>query len=229
MSTHKLLPVARRIAQMLEKTFGIPAVFRLDEPLAQLPLDPDRQAFPKTWPILEEAYSAINDHRWHLEERLVAGGNSRQWEPARVDIFFEHPYSLIVEFDEKQHFSQFRLRTLLIEKSFGVTVNMDWQNYLSHCRERYILPGISGFQKIKTADPLFPEIYPGQKQNNRPRQRAFRDLMKDLLPLENTMNPTLRISYRETAEVIKDFTEKELYAIEQSLLNREFPASLKIF
>ncbi len=227
-SAYKLWPVASLIAGMLEKAFGIPAVFRLDAPLEELPLSPEKRIFKNTWPLIAEAYASITDQRWALEERLEQCRGQLPTGPAQADIYFEHPYSMIVEFDEKQHFSQFRLKTLLLERVYPALVNLDWPAYLNHCRQRFIQPGISGFQKIKTYDPLFPDIYPGQKQNNRPRQRALRDLMKDLLPMEMPLNPTLRISYLESGAVIRNFGQSEIDAIEQSLILRGFPESLKI-
>ena len=73
-----------------------------------------------------------------------------------------------------------------------------------------IKPGNSGFTRLKSFDPLFPEMLVGEKQDNRIRQRAFRDFLKDLLPLENGFNPTLRIPYHITNNKRKDFTEIEI-------------------
>ncbi len=50
----------------------------------------------------------------------------------------------------------------------------------------------------------------GDKQDNRIRQRAFRDFLKDVLPLENSVNKTFRIPYIITNKKIKDFNKEDL-------------------
>lgn len=78
-----------------------------------------------------------------------------------------------------------------------------------------IKPGKSGFTRLQSNDPLFPEMLEGEKQDNRIRQRAFRDFLKDLLPVENGFNPTLRIPYQVTNKSINDFTDIEIRNVEK--------------
>lgn len=50
----------------------------------------------------------------------------------------------------------------------------------------------------------------GEKQDNRIRQRAFRDYLKDIVPVKLGYNPTVRISYQVTNNKIKEFTKEDL-------------------
>jgi len=88
-------------------------------------------------------------------------------------------------------------------------------------KEIKIKPGKSGFTKLQSNDPLFPEMLEGEKQDNRIRQRAFRDFLKDLLPNENRVKPTLRIPYQVTNKSINDFTETELRNVEKYIIENE--------
>ena len=84
-----------------------------------------------------------------------------------------------------------------------------------------IKPGKSGFTKLKSNDPLFPATLEGDKQDNRVRQRAFRDFLKDLLPIVNGFNPTLRIPYHIRNKNIKDFTESDLISLHEYILENK--------
>ena len=83
-------------------------------------------------------------------------------------------------------------------------------------------PGKSGFQKLKSNDILFPNFYDSELQDNRIRQRAFRDFLKDFLPIINKSNLIIRIPYHVTNKVIKNFSEVEISLIEGYLKNLFF-------
>lgn len=67
------------------------------------------------------------------------------------------------------------------------------------------MPQTSGFYKLRSQDYLFPPMYESEKQDNRLRQRAFRDFLKDIVPVKLGYNPTVRISSKVTNNRIKDF------------------------
>ena len=62
-----------------------------------------------------------------------------------------------MEFDETQHFNQFRLITLENYANYENSP-FDLQQYLDISKSRIVKPGISGFHKLKSFDPLFPPI-----------------------------------------------------------------------
>jgi hypothetical protein len=88
--------------------------------------------------------------------------------------------------------------------------------------------GTTGFQKIKK-NLLFPHFYPdSEKQDNRIRQRAFRDFLKDYLPTQIELNPTLRIPYTATNKKIKDFNQFDLDKLKIYLTENKFCERLQI-
>ena len=60
-------------------------------------------------------------------------------------------------------------------------------------------------------------MFRGEKQDNRIRQRAFRDYLKDIIPVKLGYNPTVRISYQITQNRINGFTEEDLVNIKRYL------------
>jgi hypothetical protein len=89
----------------------------------------------------------------------------------------------ILEFDEEQHFNEFRAATL---KCYGdAPVAFDTKAWLAASLAKKKLEG-GGFAKAKP--PLFPDL------NGRHRQRAFRDALCDLIPPLHGFAPTLRIA-----------------------------------
>ena len=133
------------------------------------------------------------------------------------DVWVDEPFNFAIEFDEKQHFNQHRLLTL---KHYGnFEVGFDVERYIENCKDVVMKPGKSGFQKLKSNDILFPNFYDSELQDNRIRQRAFRDFLKDFLPIINKSNPTIRIPYHLTNKVIKNFSEVEISLIEGYLKN----------
>ncbi len=208
----KLLQLAICVKELLEDYHGIEARFELEKDCSWIPNFPDAKALGNYWDIVRRVYSALVDEKWELGS--VLAGRTISFQPvgyARADIWFKEPYSFIVEFDEKQHFNQFRLRTLehgykLIKTGFDVT------RYTELCKQNVIRPGKSGFTKLKSPDPLFPEMLEGYAQDNRTRQRAFRDYLKDVVPFALGMNPTIRIDYKITNGKIKDFQKEDIEA-----------------
>ena len=68
----------------------------------------------------------------------------------------------------------------------------------------------------------------GEKQDNRIRQRAFRDYLKDIVPVKLGYNPTVRISYQVTNNRIKGFTEEDLENIKKYLYENDIFKRIQI-
>jgi len=145
----------------------------------------------------------------------------------RIDIWFNNPFNFAVEFDETQHFNQFRFITLKYynDKNY---YSFDLNIYKTTANAKKVKPGISGFQKLRSFDPLFPEMLDGEKQDNRPRQRAFRDYLKDITPVLKGYNPTLRISYKTTNDNIKDFSQADIECIREYIIKNNNLEKLKL-
>lgn len=142
---------------------------------------PGRAECGAAWPLVSDLYRELTGlelpeqmpprERRHLDAVLVGpGGTSR-----------------ILEVDEVQHFNPFRARVLAAYPPEVVTA-FDREEWARLGREKTRLEG-GGF--ARPCPPLFPGA------NGRHRQRAFRDALADLLPLQHRWAPTLRISHLE--------------------------------
>ena len=112
------------------------------------------------------------------------------------DAYFAEPYNFIFEFDELQHFTVPRQKTLALYPA-EVPLAYDREQYLRFCaehRESALKKGTDRFRR-KTAD--FPFV------NGRAAQRAFFDTFRDWLPPLHGLRPTLRIAEFEVAEVLR--------------------------
>jgi hypothetical protein len=90
----------------------------------------------------------------------------------------------ILEVDETQHFNRYRALTL---RGYPKTARVAFpvEDWIAQSEKKTRLEG-GGFGKPKP--PLFPADY------GRHQQRAFRDALADLVPLEHDFAPTLRIA-----------------------------------
>ena len=171
----------------------------------------------KKHPIISEVYSNLVDNSLILKEQVSMVNDDKLNKLQIFDVWVDEPFNFAIEFDEKQHFNQYRLLTL---KHYGnFEVGFDVERYIENCKDVVMKPGKSGFQKLKSNDILFPNFYDSELQDNRIRQRAFRDFLKDFLPIINKSNPTIRIPYHLTNKVIKNFSEVEISLIEGYLKN----------
>ncbi|WP_081438754.1 hypothetical protein [Pseudofrankia asymbiotica] len=93
----------------------------------------------------------------------------------------------IIEFDEAQHFNPHRARTFDFYPATAI-VAFDLATWRHHSQQAIKMRG-GGWGKPKP--PLFPAL------GGRHLQRAFRDLLADLLPPMNGLRPTLRIGHFE--------------------------------
>lgn len=209
---HKLLKIANLIQEELEKKYGQKAEYTLEFKPEWLKTYPNKSILNNYWKELELLYKDLTDNKFHLEQKLR---NLKQKELNRkqsLDIWFKEPYNLAIEFDEKQHFNIFRKKTLAYYENLEVGFNL---NDYQKLNDPIIKPGKSGFTKLKSKDPLFPEMDDGDNQDNRIRQRAFRDYLKDVSPLAQGFKPTIRIPYSITNGKIKNFSSEELMNIKR--------------
>lgn len=93
----------------------------------------------------------------------------------------------ILEVDETQHFNRYRASTLRRYPT-RAKVAFPIKRWIEQSEAKARLEG-GGFGKPKP--PLFPA------ESGRHMQRAFRDMLADLLPPEHGYQPTLRIGYFE--------------------------------
>lgn len=213
---NKLLPIAELIKQLLELEFREEAKYTLESKKDWLLNIPDKDLYNEFWEEISDVYSGLVDDKWTLDDKLDYKSNLMKNGMARIDIWFEEPYNFICEFDEKQHFNQYRLITL--KRGYQNSMfSFDYNSYYDLSSKSIVNPGKSGFHKLKSKDILFPEVLKGDKQDNRIRQRAFRDYLKDIVPVKLGYNPTVRISYQVTQNKIKDFTEEDLVNIKRYL------------
>jgi len=209
---HKLTPIGNLIIKLIEKKYG-------KKPDCFYEYKPDwLLSYPSSniienRPELSKLYSKLTDNKFSLKEKLAELSYKKLNQKQSYDIWIGEPFNFAVEFDEKQHFNQFRKITL--DYYSKIDIKFPLQFYKELNSEIEIKPGKSGFTKLKSNDPLFPEILDGEKQDNRIRQRAFRDFLKDLLPIDNGYNPTLRIPYQITNMNINNFTENDINNVEK--------------
>ena len=80
--------------------------------------------------LLEEQVSMLNDNK--LNKLQI------------FDIWVGEPFNFAIEFDEKQHFNQYRLLTL---KHYDtIDVGFEMEKYIENCKGVVMKPGKSGFQ-----------------------------------------------------------------------------------
>jgi hypothetical protein len=105
----------------------------------------------------------------------------------------------IFEVDETQHFNRFRATTLRLYPR-AIRVAFPKRSWIDRSEAKTRLEG-GGFAKPR------PPLFPGEA--GRHRQRAFRDALTDIVPLEHGWEPTLRIAHFEVAEWIHGTDAKQ--------------------
>lgn len=215
-NSHKLYPIAVLLVELIEKKYKIVPEFILEYKPEWLLSYPDSYILDKQ-PEICSLYKELVDNRFDLKERLTLVSEKKLLQKQSYDIWIGKPFNFAIEFDEKQHFNQFRLQTFKYYKNhkLGFPINL----YSKLNLNAIIKPTTSGFTKLKSEDPLFPYLLETESQDNRIRQRAFRDFLKDILPIANNYNPTIRIPYHVTNMKISDFTDKEYKNIELYITN----------
>lgn len=145
-------------------------------------LRPGRVECGAAWPVVGRIYTQLTG--------LVLPPQAPPRERRRLDIVLTYPDGSrqILEVDERQHFTAARATTLEHYPP-GALLGFDAAAWLA--RSRALAGHEPGGGFARPRPPLFPG--PG----GRHRQRAFRDTLADLLPLEHGWLPTVRISDQE--------------------------------
>jgi hypothetical protein len=124
------------------------------------------------------------------------GGNeefnhAKQSRPLMADAYFGGQWNFLFEFDEFQHFSTARRKTLEHYPS-NLKLAFDVDSYKSLCR--FHAPKADAYRtNIRPADFDFV--------GGRTSQRAYLDCFRDFLPLLHGLKPTLRVTEFEVSEV----------------------------
>ena len=207
---HKLEVLARWLLIYLKQTFGEETVYDLEYKPSWLLTYPTKSLIKK-FPSISDLHSKLVHGQVELEKVISGLPSKKLAKKQSYDIWIGGPFNFAVEFDEKQHFNEFREISLDYYKD--VEVNYPLQLYRKLNDKAQIKPGKTTLTKIGGHDPIFPELLSGEAQDNRIRQRAFRDYLKDLLPLANDMNPTLRIPYQVMNKKIKNFESDDFNSL----------------
>lgn len=213
--THKLASIGGLIIKIIEERYGEQPTCYYEYKPDWLLSNPSKELIEK-YPEVSRLYTQLTDNQFTLTEKQKHLSERQLKQKQSFDIWIGEPFNFALEFDEKQHFNQFRKTTLDFYDEIDVKYPM--QLYRSLNDKIEIKPGKSGFTKLSSKDPLFPEMLEGEKQDNRIRQRAFRDYLKDLLPIENGFKPTLRIPYQVVNNKVKNFTEEDIDNVRQYII-----------
>jgi hypothetical protein len=164
---------------------------------------PLRENFGKYFDGINKIYSSLGGDNKVLDEiRLTS--ICRKLTP---DAFFPYPYEFIFEFDELQHFTQYKLIALHNYPN-DLVYGFNRESYIKYCNkyaENAIRKGAGGYRRPTKEFPF---------NNGRAAQRAFFDAFRDIQPTLYGLKPTVRISEFDVSE---QFTEKE---VERVLMER---------
>lgn len=164
---------------------------------------PGRIESRASWSLVCKLYKALEDSG--LPEVMPLG----EWRKVDAIIRVNDNSWRVLEFDEKQHFNRYRAETLCIYAA-NVPLAFPASAWLEQSMAKRRLEQ-GNFARPRP--PLFPGL------NGRHRQRAFRDALCDILPLEHGFGPTLRIADFEVRDWIdapnaasrmRDFLAKRL-------------------
>lgn len=154
----------------------------------------------------EKWYSTIDNIFCCLNGDIIANQTKRTL-CLECDAFFSGQYNFIFEFDELQHFSSARLKTLELYPS-ELRVNFSIEKWKNNCRIHK--EKADNYRKSKTTIDF-------NFQGGRTSQRAYLDCFRDLLPQQNGLSPTLRINEFEVEGVYVNC--KESCTVIEKLLN----------
>lgn len=173
--------VERATVSLLESICG-PSV-----PTPDWLVRPGRAECRSQWGLISEIY--------HRLTGLTLPDVMRPVERRTVDGVFglDRNRMFVFELDEVQHFNGFRATTLRTYPD-DLPLAFDKDEWIRRSDKKAGLEG-GGFARPKP--PLFPE------QNGRHQQRAFRDALCDIVPLEHGFLPTLRLGEFEVGDWIE--------------------------
>jgi len=145
----------------------------------------NKENFGKHFSTIDKIFKSLNgDINANQTKRSVA---------LNCDAYFGRHYNFIFEFDELQHFSSSRLKTIENYPS-SLKVNFDLVNWKSLCQIHK--DKADNYRKTKTTTDF-------NFVGGRTAQRAYLDCFRDLLPEIQGLNPTLRINEFEVVGITK--------------------------
>ena len=173
------------IIALLEEVLGAAAERRAQ--FEWLRNKPSREHFGEHYDILMELYVELNGD-W--------GGTSAKTDGYLTpDAYFPEPYHFIFEFDELQHFTQFRELTFRYYPE-NVPLAYAPEEYLRFCKQHHAAALAKGPDRFRRRTADFPYV------NGRAAQRAFFDTFRDWLPPQHGLNPTVRLAEFEVTRIL---------------------------
>ena len=209
--------IADAVNDVLESKGFQAGNYLISEHLNWLPTTPSKEHFQLNWENLCEVYKYINGEGLELDKVLQKYTYQLVIGKQEADVFFYEPFQMIFEFDEDQHFNQFRGMTLKSD-FYRDYPGFEFGQY-ARLSKKLVKPGSdrSGFNFLKTPDPLFPPIPRSKLQDNRHRQRAFRDFLKDVIAKEKGIKPTVRIPAEVIMNKRNNLNERDVKKIKDYL------------
>lgn len=160
-----------------------------------------KENFGKHFSTIDEIFKSLNGD--------IIANQTKRSVALECDAYFGGQYNFIFEFDELQHFSSSRLKTIENYPS-GLKVNFDLANWKRLCQIHK--DKADNYRKNKTTTDF-------NFVGGRTAQRAYLDCFRDLLPEIQGLNPTLRINEFEVVGISR--ADKEAYnKVEQLLKNK---------
>jgi hypothetical protein len=150
---------------------------------------PGRDEFGDGWSLVSAVYGDLTG--------LILPDVAPPREHRRLDVVITYPDALrrVFEFDEGQHFTGARVRTL--EYYAGISTAFDINDW----RNRAL--ALAGRERGGGWGASKPPLFPGS--GGRHRQRAFRDFLADYLPTQRDgWLPTARIHDTEAKAALRD-------------------------
>ncbi|MDE0635063.1 MAG: hypothetical protein OXI43_04310 [Candidatus Poribacteria bacterium] len=148
---------------------------------------PSREHFGDYYDILMELYDELRGD-WEGTSAKADGFLT-------PDAYFPEPYHFIFEFDELQHFTQFREQTFRFYPE-DVPLAYAPEKYLKFCQQYHTEALAKGPDRFRRATADFPYV------NGRAAQRAFFDTFRDWLPPQHGLNPTVRLAEFEVKPIL---------------------------
>ena len=173
------------IIALLEEVLGTAAERRAQ--FEWLQNKPSREHFGEHYDILMELYVELNGD-WD-------GTSAKTDGYLTPDAYFPEPYHFIFEFDELQHFTQFRELTFRYYPE-NVPLAYAPEEYLRFCKQHHAAALAKGPDRFRRRTADFPYV------NGRAAQRAFFDTFRDWLPPQHGLNPTVRLAEFEVTRIL---------------------------
>jgi hypothetical protein len=144
-----------------------------------------KENFGKHFSTIDKIFKSLNgDINANQSKRSIA---------LECDAYFGGQFNFIFEFDEFQHFSSARLKTIENYPN-GLKVNFDLTNWKNLCQTHN--SKADNYRKTKTTTDF-------NFVGGRTAQRAYLDCFRDLLPEVQGLNPTLRINEFEVVGITR--------------------------